>query len=168
MSFVAGFLGQKEFSLQGEYGMNLPFFFELLIKIAQHDSLMVSIPILHVWTKLLMIRPEKIGGTDLITSFIPPLLALCSERLTRWDSLPEDTENPTVMFLNEDIDTIPEKHAFVGNYRKYCSSIIDTIVQERPEEAIPYVLSGVDAQLNNLYSGVPQFSGMLTLSSSFC
>ena len=104
---------------------------------------------------------EKIGSVDLITGFIPPLLSICTQRLTRWESLPEDTEDATVMFLNEDIDTIPEKHAFVGNYRRYCSSIIESIVQKKPEEAMPHILSGVDLNLNNLYNGVPPFSGML-------
>ena len=139
--------------------MNVPFFLQLLIEIAQHQSLTVSIPVLHVWTRLM--SSEKIGSVDLITGFIPPLLSICTQRLTRWESLPEDTEDATVMFLNEDIDTIPEKHAFVGNYRRYCSSIIESIVQKKPEEAMPHILSGVDLNLNNLYNGVPPFSGML-------
>ena len=161
MSYVAAFLAMKGFSLQSVHGVNLPFFLHLLIEIAQHQSLTVSIPVLHVWTKLL--TSEKIGNDDLISGFIPPLLAICSHRLTRWESLPEDSGDATVTFLNEDIDTIPEKHVFVGNYRRYCSSIIDTVVQKRPEEAVPYILSGVDEHFNNLYNGAPPFNGMLML-----
>jgi exportin-5 len=63
------------------------------------------------------------------------------------------------MFLNEDIDTVPERHAFVGNYRRYCSAIIETIVQKRPQEAIPHILLGVDNNLDALYNGVEPFSG---------
>ncbi|BDD62412.1 hypothetical protein MAP00_007380 [Monascus purpureus] len=156
MSYVAGFLEQKGFSFDSAHGMNLPVFFHFLIRILQHQSLSVSISVLHVWTKLL--ASEKTGNTDLVISLIPSLLEICTQRLIRWESLPEDIEEPTVMFLNEDIDTVPEKHVFVGNYRRYCSSIVESIAQKRPQEAIPHILSGVDVNLDNLYSGVAPFS----------
>ncbi|KAI9927716.1 hypothetical protein ASPWEDRAFT_113938 [Aspergillus wentii DTO 134E9] len=156
LSYVAGFLEEKGFSLESAHGMNLPFFFHLMISVIQHQSLSVSIPVLHVWSKLL--ASERIGNTELVTSLAPPLLGICTQRLIRWESLPSDSEDPTVVFLNEDIDTVPERHAFVGNYRRYCSSIIETIVQKRPQEAIPHILSGVDTNLNNLYNGVEPFS----------
>jgi exportin-5 len=92
-----------------------------------------------------------------VTGLIPPLLSICTERLIRWESLPADSDNPTIVFLNEDIDTVPERHAFVGNYRRYCSSIIETIVQKRPQDAIPHILAGVDANLDNLYNGAEPF-----------
>lgn len=158
MSYVAGFLEQKGFAFDSAHGMNLPVFFHFLIRILQHQSLSVSISILHVWTKLL--ASEKTGNTDLVISLIPSLLEICTQRLIRWESLPEDIEEPTVMFLNEDIDTVPEKHVFVGNYRRYCSSIVESIAQKRPQEAIPHILSAVDVNLDNLYSGVAPFSGM--------
>lgn len=157
LSYVAGFLEEKGFSLESVHGLNLPFFFHLMINVIQHQSLTVSIPVLHVWSKLL--ASEKIGNTDLVTHLVPPLLSICTQRLVRWESLPEDSGNPTVLFLYEDIDTVPERHAFVGNYRRYCSSIIETIVQKRPREAIPHILSGVEVNLNNLYEGVPPFDG---------
>jgi exportin-5 len=73
--------------------------------------------------------------------------------------LPEDSNEPAILFLNEDIDTIPERHAFVGNYRRYCSQVIELIVQRRPREAIPHILSRVDFILDNLYDGVAPFNG---------
>ncbi|KAF4221066.1 hypothetical protein CNMCM6457_002100 [Aspergillus fumigatiaffinis] len=155
LSYLAGFLEEKGFSLETAHGMNLTFFFHLLISVIQNQSLTVSIPVLHVWCKLL--ASERIGNTDLVTGLIPPLLSICTERLIRWESLPADSDNPTVVFLNEDIDTVPERHAFVGNYRRYCSSIIETIVQKRPQDAIPHILAGVDANLDNLYNGVEPF-----------
>lgn len=96
---------------------------------------------------------------DVVTGLIAPLLEICMERLVRWENLPEDSDNPTVTFLNEDIDTVPERHAFVGNYRRYCSSVIETIVQKRPHDALPHILSRVDFTLNNLYDGVAPFTG---------
>lgn len=159
LSYLAGFLEEKGFSFETAHGMNLTFFFHLLISVIQNQSLTVSIPVLHVWCKLL--ASERIGSTDLVTGLIPVLLSICTERLIRWESLPADSDNPTVIFLNEDIDTVPERHAFVGNYRRYCSSIIETIVQKRPQDAIPHILAGVDANLDNLYNGVEPFDGEL-------
>ncbi|THC96525.1 hypothetical protein EYZ11_004024 [Aspergillus tanneri] len=129
VSYLAGFLDEKGFSLESTHSMNLLFFFHLMI-----------------------------GNTELVTSLIPALLEICTQRLVRWESLPTDSDDPTVVFLVEDIDTVPERHAFVGNYRRYCSSIIETTVHKRPEEAIPHILSGVDVNLDNLYSGVEPFS----------
>lgn len=157
LSYVAGFLEEKGFSLETAHGLNLPYFFHLMINVIQHQSLTISIPVLHIWSKLL--ASEKIGNTEFVTGFVPQLLGICTQRLVRWESLPEDSENPTVTFLYEDIDTVPERHAFVGNYRRYCSNIIETIVQKRPQEAIPHILSGVEVNLNNLYDGVAPFNG---------
>ncbi|KAI9376280.1 armadillo-type protein [Aspergillus egyptiacus] len=156
VSYVAGFLEEKGFAIENTPNVDLPFFFHLMLNVVQHRSLTVSIPVLHIWSKL--IASSKVGNLDVVVSLIPPLLAICTERLLHWETLPTDSEDPTVMFLNEDIDTVPEKHAFVGNYRRYCSSIIETIVRKRPQEAIPHILLGVDNNLDNLYNGVESFS----------
>lgn len=157
MSYIAGFLEQKAFAVEGAHEMNFTLFFQLLVSIIQHQSLTVSIPALHVMSKLL--ASERIGTTDFMTTLVPSLLGSCTERLVRWESLPADSDNPTVVFLNEDIDTTPEKHAFAGNYRRYCSSIIETTVQKRPAEAIQHILGVVDQNLDNLYTGVESFNG---------
>ncbi|KAL5337340.1 armadillo-type protein [Aspergillus crustosus] len=154
VSYVAGFLEEKEMTITDR--LDLPFFFHLMLNVVQHRSLTVSIPVLHIWSKL--IASPKVGDLDVVINLIPPLLTICTERLVHWESLPADSEDPTVFFLNEDIDTVPERHAFVGNYRRYCSSIIETIVQKRPEEAIPHILLGVDHNLDNLYNGVEAFN----------
>lgn len=158
MSYAVAFLEEKDFNLQSAQGMELSLLFEFLIEILRHQSLTVSIPVLHSWSRLL--TTERIEEMEVVTRLIAPLLEICTQRLVRWENLPEDSEDPTILFLNEDIDTIPERHAFVGNYRRYCSTVIEVIVQKRPHEAIPHILSGVDQSLNNLYNGVPPFSGM--------
>jgi exportin-5 len=136
--------------------LNLPPFLQFMINIMQHQSLTVSIPCLHLWSKLLQI--SKIHKTDFVKEQTPQFLNICTERLLKWESLPADSEDPTVQFLVEDIDTAPERHAFVGNYRRYCSSIIETITLKRPQEAVREILARVDNNLDNLYSGVPPFS----------
>lgn len=161
LSYIAGFLEEKAFPIEG-HEVNISFLLHLLVSVIQHQSLTVSIPVLHAFSKLM--ASERIGNMDVVTSLVPSLLGICTERLVRWESMPADSENPTVVFLNEDIDTTPEKHAFVGNYRRYCSSIIETTVLKRPEEAISHILGAVDGNLDNLYAGVEPFSGMFLLS----
>ncbi|KAL2831252.1 armadillo-type protein [Aspergillus pseudoustus] len=156
VSYIAGFLEEKGFAIESAPNADLPFFFHLMLNVVQHRSLTVSIPVLHIWSKL--IASSKVGNSDVVINLIPPLLTICTERLVHWEALPTDSEEPTVMFLNEDIDTVPERHAFVGNYRRYCSSIIETIAQKRPQEAIPHILIGVDNNLDSLYNGVEPFS----------
>jgi exportin-5 len=160
MSYAATFLEEKDLDLRSAQGIEISLLFEFLIEILRHQSLTVSIPVLHSWSRLL--ATERIEEMQVVTHLIAPLLEKCTQRLVRWENLPEDSEDPTILFLNEDIDTIPERHAFVGNYRRYCSTVIEIIVQKRPHEAIPHILAGVDQNLNNLYSGVQPFSGMIS------
>jgi exportin-5 len=160
MSYAAGFLEEKDLDLRDARAIDLSLLFQFLIDILRHPSLTVSIPVLHSWSRLL--TAERIGDMEIVTPLIAPLLEICTQRLVRWENLPEDSEDPTILFLNEDIDTIPERHAFVGNYRRYCSTVIEVIVQKRPHDAIPHILTTVDQNLNSLYSGVQPFSSMTT------
>lgn len=156
VSYIAGCLDDDRFLRDTMNRLDLPLFFNFMVNIMQHQSLTVSIPCLHLWSKLLQI--SKIHRMDFVAQQTPQFLNICTERLLRWESLSTDSDNPTVQFLFEDIDTAPERHAFVGNYRRYCSSIIETITLKRPQEAIREILARVDNNLDNLYNGVQPFS----------
>lgn len=130
-------------------------FFDLLLSLVKNQSLHVSIPALHLWVKLL--GSSKIGGSPAITSRIGELLEICSHRLIRYESLPEDSTNPSVIFLNEDVDTMPERHAFLGNYARFCNQIVEIIVQKRPVDALYHILAQADHVLDHLYDGEPSF-----------
>jgi exportin-5 len=67
----------------------------------------------------------------------------------------EDDSNPIILFLNEDLDTIPERHAFLGNYRRFCQSIVESMVRKRPFEAFPYIMSQAENSLTGIYSRSP-------------
>lgn len=95
---------------------------------------------------------------------IAPLLEMCSSRLIRYESMPEDSENPSLSFLLEDIDTIPERHAFLGNYRRYSAQIIELIVRQKRSEAILHILGQVDQAMRSLYVGQAPFSGKFSPS----
>ncbi|KAI6709497.1 hypothetical protein JHW43_007995 [Diplocarpon mali] len=135
---------------------DLPSLLNLFLAIAQSQSFVVSIPLLVTWSRLL--RSETIGSSPTITPLIAPLLELCSSRLIRYESLPEDLDDPSLIFLLEDIDTVPERHAFLGNYRRYSVTIIEAIVRQKRSEAIYHILGQVDHSLRKLYDGQAPFS----------
>lgn len=62
------------------------------------------------------------------------------------------------MLLLEDTDTIPERHAFLGNYRRYGSQIIETIVELTLSDAISHILGQTEHVLQHLYDGHPPFN----------
>ena len=75
--------------------------------------------------------------------------------------MPEDSDDPSLVFLHEDIDTQPERHAFLGNYRRYSAQVIEYIVRQKQSEAIYHILSQVDQSMHHLYDGQPPFAGLL-------
>lgn len=122
-----------------EQSLDLPALFELLALVTRHKSLTVSIPVLHSWTKLLNVHEDKI--IDLVLTALPILLEVCSDRLIRYEALPEETDDETMRWLDEDFDTVPERHAFLGNYRRYEATIIEGIARMRPIDALTIVLN---------------------------
>lgn len=131
-------------------------FLNLMLQVVQSQSLMVSIPVLLSWTK--MLGKKTIEDSNLISPFIGPLLEVCSARMIRYEHLPEDSEDPNFLFLLEDTDTIPERHAFLGNYRRYSSQVIEHIVQMKLNEAFSYILGQAEQVLEHLYDNSPPFS----------
>ncbi|MCJ1432586.1 hypothetical protein MMC27_001943 [Xylographa pallens] len=132
---------------------DLPNFLDLSLRIAQNESLHVSIAVLHLWIQLL--DSDSIGDSPPVMSLIGPLLEICSQRLLRYEALPEDSNVPAILFLKGDIDTIPERHAFLGNYARFCKDIVNCIVQKQPLDAIVHILDQTDQVLHHLYDGEP-------------
>jgi exportin-5 len=120
-------------------GLDVNALFNLLTGVLQSESLIVSIPVLHSWTKLLAVQDTAI--IDMVMQALGVLLRTCSARLLNYEALPEDLDDPILQFLNEDFDTMPERHAFLGNYRRYCINVIETISRQRPLEALEHVLT---------------------------
>jgi len=130
-------------------------FLGLLLKVATSQSLHVSIPALHLWTKLL--SSETYERLPAVTALFGELLDLSSQRLIRYEALPEDSNDPSIMFLKEDVDTMPEKHAFLGNYNRFCNSIVASIVEQQPADALYHILGQTDQVLDHLYDSKPAF-----------
>ncbi|KAH8661650.1 armadillo-type protein [Tricladium varicosporioides] len=154
MSNLGSFIEQKISAIPED--CDLPNLLNLFLAIAQSPSFVISIPILVTWTRLL--RSDTIGSSPTMTPIIAPLLELCSSRLIRYESMPENSDDPSLVFLLEDIDTIPERHAFLGNYRRYCVTIIELVVRQKQSEAIYHILGQFDQSVQHLYDGQPPFS----------
>src|SRR6266536_3326404 len=157
IAHLAGFIEERPSSLRDD--TDLPAFFTLMMSVARSQSLLVSIPIAHSWVKLL--ASETIGGSDTISALVGPLLEFGSQRVLRYEVLPNDSEEPAILFLSEDIDTMPERHAFLGNYRRYATNIVELIVQRRPLDAFGYVLQQTDGTLQEIYAN----QGVLDLAN---
>ncbi|KAG0647223.1 hypothetical protein D0Z07_7030 [Hyphodiscus hymeniophilus] len=162
MSNLGSFIEQKISAIPED--CDLPNLLNLFLAIAQSQSFVISIPVLVTWTRLL--RSQTIGGSPTINPLIAPLLELCSLRLLRYENMPEDSDDPSLIFLLEDIDTVPERHAFLGNYRRYSVQIIELIVRQKQSEAIYHIMSQADQAMQHLYDGQPPFSAASYSKSS--
>jgi exportin-5 len=152
LSCLGSYLDRK-FSVASQGAADIDGFLHLLLLVVQSPSLVVSIPALVTWVRLLN---NKLIGPHMANShLIGPLLENCCSRLIRYENLPEDTREPTYLFLSEDTDTIPERHAFLGNYRRYSSQVIELVVQLKLSEAIYHVLGQAENMLQHLYDGQP-------------
>lgn len=103
----------------------------------QHDSLLVSIPVLHSFTKLLVAKNPTISSA--MGQRVAVLLGTCSQRLIKYESLSHE-ELPVILYLNEDFENPPELHSFLGNYRRYCIAVIESIAFYMPQEAVGHIL----------------------------
>ena len=164
IAFIAGHTEERPASKLST--IDLSHFFSFMVEVIQHQSLIVSIPVLHAWVKIL--KSQHAGNLEAVWSVIGLLLDTASQRIIRYELLPEDSVEPSIVFLNEDIDTIPERHAFLGNYRRFCFQIVEIVAQRRPREAISHILSQVDASLDQITAEAPPFDpSTYTKSSGF-
>ena len=113
-------------------------FYDLLIAVFSSESLLVSIPVLHSISKTLSSRHKQL--INVLDAVVGILLKVCSERMLKYESLSKDVDHPIITFLNEDFETLPEQHAFLGNYRRYGTSVLQHICESRPREAIQHVM----------------------------
>ncbi|GAB7337475.1 hypothetical protein MBLNU457_g2807t3 [Dothideomycetes sp. NU457] len=121
-----------------EHGTQVASFYDLLIAVFSSESLLVSIPVLHSISKTF--GSKHVQLISVLDSVVGILLKTCSERMLKYESLPKDIEHPIITFLNEDFETLPEQHAFLGNYRRYSIAVLQHICESRPREAIQHVL----------------------------
>lgn len=135
--------------------LDLSPFLHLLTVVAEHDSLIVSIPVIHSWMKLLEVPSWR--SYPAVSQCIGPLLQITSQRLMQYDQLPEDTQDPVVIFVNEEIELFPERQGFYMNYRRLCAAVIEWICYAQLEDAMRAVMNRVDELLNDIETSEQQF-----------
>ncbi|OAP58493.1 hypothetical protein AYL99_07583 [Fonsecaea erecta] len=123
-------------------------FLRFLTTVAANESLVVSISVIHSWVKMLEVPSWRM--TSAVSQCIGPLLEVASQRLMQYDQFPEDTQDPVVVIMNEEIELFPERQGFFWNYRRLCSAVIEWICFAQLEDAIHAVLSRVDALFNDI------------------
>ncbi|KAI8950207.1 ARM repeat-containing protein [Xylaria longipes] len=155
ISYLANYLERRFSALPTDPSrVDLMGFLQLLLLITQNQSLVVSIPVLVTWCRLLN-HPGLGPNIAATAAVIGPLLEICSTRLIRYESLPEDSEDPTIRLLLEDTDTFPERHLFLGNYRRYASQVIEIIVHLKVSDAMEHILGQTENVLAHLYDDLP-------------
>ncbi|KAH0845649.1 putative Karyopherin [Fonsecaea pedrosoi] len=130
-------------------------FLRFLTMVAEHESLIVSIPVVHSWVKILEVQSWR--TTAAVSQCVGPLLEVASQRLMQYDQLPDDTREPVVVFVNEEIELFPERQGFYMNYRRLCSAVIEWICFAQLEDALQAVMNRVDALLNEIEAAEQHF-----------
>lgn len=160
LSILGDALSQNPQIIEGANAVSA--LFDLLVIAFQSDSLLVSIPVLHSFTKLLGAKDTNISGA--MMQRLPVLLDVCSKRLLKYESLSQESETPVIAYLNEDFENLPELHAFLGNYRRYCITVIETIALKMPQDAIIYVLD----QTAHMVDAISRVFGPSSQSKTNC
>ena len=150
---VGRLLGDRPRDLPAD--SDLQAYLSLLLEVAKSQSLQVSIPALHLWAKLLAVK--EIASSSANLSLIGELLETCSQRLVKYEAFPTNSDHPSILLLNEDIETVPERHAFLGNYARFCNQIVELVVQQQPIDALYHILGQADHVLEHTYDGKPAF-----------
>ncbi|KAJ9655638.1 karyopherin [Neophaeococcomyces mojaviensis] len=119
-------------------------FLKLLVNVARHDSLIVSIAAIHSCDKLLQSSWRR---TESVQACIQPMLQMAMQRIIAYDMLPRAEDEPAVMFVNEEIELYPERQGFYANYRRFCFSIIEAVSYVFLQDALEFILSAVDGEL---------------------
>lgn len=123
-------------------------FLEFLVEICQHESLIVSIPTTHAWVRIL--GSGKWRKSSSVAACVGPLLQFACQRTIQYDLLGDDSDESAVVFVHDEIELSTERTGFYLNYRRLCYQIIELICYTHMTQAIPYLVSQVDAELDVL------------------
>ena len=91
-------------------------------------------------------------------SFVGDIYEICSQRLIRYESLPEGSNDPILSFLDQDFDSVLERHTFIGNYRKYAKEAIEVIIIRSPLDCIMSIYDEANHHIRLLSHNRPKLS----------
>lgn len=61
---------------------------------------------------------------------------------------------------------MPERHAFLGNYSRFCTQVVEQVVQQQPIDALYHILGQADQALDHVYDGEPPFQPAMYTKNS--
>ncbi|RMZ85893.1 hypothetical protein DV737_g357, partial [Chaetothyriales sp. CBS 132003] len=128
--------------------LDLASFLQFTIIIAQHQSLIVSIPAVHAWAKLL--QWPKWRRSPIIGPCVAPLLNVVCSRMIQYDQVADSDQTAEVKFVNDEIEIHHERTGFFMNYRRLCISVIDWVCYTHLEQAVEFILVQATARLNEI------------------
>ncbi len=137
--------------------------YPLFIAVTSNPSMSVSIHCLELWAHF--VRHNK-PWSMIEAEHYNSLLEICRQRLVRYEVLPEGFQDDTWLFLQEDFDTITERHTFVGNYRKYCVEVVNQMIPRYPLAVTTHLLDEAKTLIGNLNQIGSDFKG--TCDRRFC
>lgn len=130
-------------------GTDMVPFLRLLVHIAQHDSLIVSIAAIHSWDKILH-ASSSWRRSSAVQTCLESVLQVAMDRIIAYDSLPAGSHEAIIAFVAEEIELHPERQGFYLNYRKLCFSIIEGIAATYLQDALVFILAAVDGGLDQV------------------
>lgn len=123
-------------------------YLQLLVAVARHTSLIVSIAAIHSWDKLLRAKGWRQSAP--VQACLEQILQVAMQRIIAYDSLPAGVEDDVIAFVNDEIELHPERQGFYLNYRKLCFSIIENVSANYLQDALNFILSTVDRNLDEI------------------
>lgn len=125
-------------------------FLKLLVAVAQHTSLIVSIAAIHSWDKVLHASSDW-RQSSAVQACLEEILQVAMQRIIAYDSLPTGYEDEVIAFVHEEIELHPERQGFFLNYRKLCFSIVEGVSATYLQDALTFILTNVDKDLDSIW-----------------
>ncbi|KAK9467789.1 armadillo-type protein [Lipomyces arxii] len=122
-------------------------YLELVFATTQHESLIISGLSLQFWCSIL--RVEALARLPEVNALLPCLLELTADRSIRYERIEEPTI--TKRYLDMDFDSVPEVHAFLGNYKRFISDIARLIVCRLPVDSLIWIDQRLDRFFSSWY-----------------
>lgn len=112
---------------------------DLVMMTWQHSSLMISGMSNNFWCSLL--RDERLNDHPHVTERFVRILHIGAQRLLHF----EDARNIMLkgsdvqLYLDLDLENVPELHAFCSNYMRFAFDIVRMVVYKRPRDATLWI-----------------------------
>lgn len=127
---------------------------DLLMLTWQHNSLMISGMSNNFWCSLL--RDERLNEHPDVKGKLVGMLQIASQRLLHFEDarivMLKGTE--VQMYLDLDLENLPELHAFCSNYMRYAFDIVRIIVYKEPRNATSWMRTQVNLFFSREYADV--------------